>query len=349
MRIERRDPYSPILQLGSALFTARKERQSGWVEVMEKDLTHLVRLESGAITGVDTKSKEDFLEAGANISIDKKAAKLFTLDRPRVLWTPSHAKKHHSHWVDPAQVVVTGVTLRQNRIDPNNLAQRIPVGSLFIPTDHLQQLEKLLLTREETRFLRQLNHPTPISMILWKRGLRPTHAGALLLALNLIGLWSDQWAPGLLPRVKESAKILKSIEAGLSDIELFGLSDEADDKALDKRFRILSLALHPDRYTKSNNDEALLAQKAFSEVSTAYNRLKQSRRKRSVRSGDKESIAKIELKKQRPDNWAKMLVEARRADEVGDKKKAKAFALKALCLSPPPGAKREIGKLLRVA
>ena len=176
-------------------------------------------------------------------------------------------------------------------------------------------------------------------------------AGALLVALNLVGFWEGQWEPGLLPRVQEIARVLRKLRDGAADEELLGLTRDSDPREIDRAFRRLSLTLHPDRLGPVGGREAELAREAFVGVSAAHERLKQrSRRSRPVRSSVSTRVARVDLVQREPAGWIELAREAHRAIARGDRTRARAFALKALAASPPDPQRTELTAILsRVA
>lgn len=346
--IERRDPYSSVLSLSAALSEAKRARSSGRIMIKDRGLCHFVRIHDGAIFDVALDNKTDALAHTEKNSIKSKAVKLFNLPRPYVTWTQDASSKAMQQRIDPVSVVLNGVIARRDLFEPRSLAERIPVQSLKIDAARIEQLQRFPFSKEELRLLESLHVSTPIPMILWKRGLEPRHAGALLVALNVLGLWQDTWTPGLLPRIKSAVAIMLRTKRGVDDFELLGIDSNHNSKELERTFRQLCLELHPDRLRGMSNDEATLAKDAFHTVTGAYERIKKrSRRTRSIRRTDnKAQLAKVTLVKARADRWQDLLRKAELATASGDNKRARALALKALGRTPSPDKKNRLIELL---
>ena len=338
-RPERRDPCAPVLKLGAALAAAHRERASGVVQVIDRGRAHRVRLVRGAIADVSSADGEARGEP-----MTRRAARLFHLERPNVLWTPLAQDGDGRAAADPDQVVLQGVRAREDLFDPRRLVERIPVQALHLRPERLALLDRLELSDDEYEFARSLRRPTPVSLALWKRGLEPRRAGALIVALNLVGAFDADWRPGLLPRLTAALRVVERARGGATDRELLGAELSEDPREEDRAFRRLTLELHPDRLRGLPADEAAMADEAFRLASAAYERLKRSRRTPCVADGD--ALARVDLVHRPPHGWAEMLEIARRAARDGDAPLARAYALKALALSPPPEARAEIVALL---
>jgi hypothetical protein len=342
--IERRDPYAPVLNLGTALAAVQKQKKSGWLEIRERNKTHSIQMSGGAIADVisDTGLKAT--------DIHEQAAHMFTLVRPHVIWVPDSGCASKIPVADPARILISGVINRQDLFDPQVLVQRIPVKTLYIDPSLFPALRRLPLSRQELEFLYQLQIPAPIPMVLWKRGLNPRYAGALILALNLLGLWEDKWKAGLLPRLTTTVKILNKMARNVSDYQLLGISETASPYEIDRAFRQLSLEVHPDKLQNFSEHEKIMAQKAFNSIGAAYHRVKRSRRVAPVSRRGKAVIGKVNLVKKEakkvPDTWAQLLSSAHAAMQSGNIRLAKSYALKALALSPPEYKRREITNII---
>ncbi len=347
--IDRRDPCSPLLLLGEALGRARLERSSGWIDVGDRDRVHRIRVVEGAIAQVRL-ARNDGLRP-ADGALRQHAARLFSLPRPYPVWRPEAQGAVASGAIDPAAVVLAGVSSRSELFDPRALAERIPVETLVVPREVLGSARRFMpLSRADVAFLASLERPTPIPMILWKRGLDPRRAGALLVALNLLGLWRDEWEIGLLPRLSAAVRVLRARRRGASDAELLGVSSDEPPQAADRAFRRLSLELHPDRAARLPDRERTMAAEAFRCVSAAYHRQRRSRRARPVRFGAATSVAQVTLERRpAPDRWPELLAEARRLAALGELCRARTFALKALALSPPEEARLELTAIVSAA
>jgi len=349
--IERRDPISPVLRLGSALSRARTEGLTGRITVRDRGRDHQVTVIDGAIADVlFADSTMNHLRRKDPFLMHSRAARLFELPRPHVIWEPGADPSHPHELLDPVRVVLSGVTGRRDLFDPRNLWERIPAQTLSIPGDKERVLSRLPFTREEKGFISSLAVPTPIPMILWKRGLDPRHAGALLVALNLLGVWGEKWRPGMLPRSSVAMQILRRVRSGVGDARVLGIAGDTSDEEIDRAFRRLSLELHPDRLAHLPEDEARVSREAFGEVNAAYGRLRRSRRSRPVRVPGAEVVARVDVHARRPDTWEQTYAEAANAHRGGDAARARAFALKTLGLDPPEEIRERIRRFLaRVA
>ncbi len=322
---ERRDPCSPLLRLGSSLFTAVTQRRSGVILVEEADRRHRVALTNGAITGVNGPGTGDSFS---------RAVRLFSLPRPRITWTDDRSATGDEA-LDPASLIVTGVTARPELFDPVGMVERIPLSTLHIDEDDLAALRQLPLSPSRRDFLKRLTVPAPLPMILWKRGLPPAEAASLLVALNLLGAWKGTWEPGFLPRATTALRILRRANEGADDAVLLGLSPNAPEGDLDRALRRLSLELHPDRQQGRAAEERDTAARAYALVLDAHNRMKRERRTRRQRPVTA------------PLPWQRPFADAQDADRLGDRRLARKHALVALSLSPPPDIRAALAGLLQ--
>lgn len=336
--IERRDPCAPLLRLGATLAAARREGSNGIVEVLEGGRAHTVRVVHGAIADVVSEFGGPEREA-----ISRRAARLFALERPRVAFTPLPFGTSGGELADPDQVVVEGVRARGDLFDPLRLVERIPVRALRIGPEKRSLIARLGLAEDELELVEGLRIPTPIPLVLWKRGLDPRRAGALVVALNLVGAFDADWRPGLLPRLTSAIRVLERAAAGATDRELLDAPSDDDPREEDRAFRKLTLELHPDRLRGLPADEARMAEEAIRLVNAAYDRLKRSRRSPKLR-GD--AVGRVKLVRRAPESWAELLDVTRSCLEIGDVPRARAYALKALALSPPPAARAELVSVL---
>ncbi|MDD5307344.1 MAG: J domain-containing protein [Deltaproteobacteria bacterium] len=341
--IERRDPASGLLMLGAALAEARKLGRSGEIEVKDQGSRHVIRFLAGSIAEVVAMDASDGALPRSGPRTDsplrERVRALFSLARPHVIWTPNEIAIASGPHVDPAAAVVDGVTRRRELFDPRKLAERIPVNTLRLDERALAETRRLPLAADEKAFLTRLARPTPVPLILWKRGLEPGHAGALVVALNLLGLWGQEWEPGFLPRVTDAVRVVRALRAGAPDHVLLRVAPDALEPEVDQAFRRLSLALHPDRLAGMPAADAALAGSAYASVSAAYDRLKRSRRKRPVVIG---RVKVVRRAAPRRDDIDSLLMAARSAQGRGDLARARSFAVKALALSPLSAVRVEL-------
>jgi hypothetical protein len=338
-KVERRDPCAPVLRLGAALAQAHRERASGVVDVVDRGVTHRIRILRGSVADVSGAAP-----GAAREPITRRAARLFELERPKVLWTPRPDCEGSHAAADPDQIVIQGVRARADLFDPRRLVERIPVSALCLRPEKRALLDRLELADDEYELALSLRRPTPVALILWKRGVEPRRAGALLVALNLVGAFDADWHPGLLPRLTTAIRVLERARAGAADRELLGAASGDDPREEDKAFRRLTLELHPDRLRGLPREEVEMAEEAFRLAGAAYDRLKRSRRSAAPVGVD--AIGRVELVRRPPSGWREMLEVARRCARDGDLPLSRAYALKALALSPSPEARAEIVSLL---
>ncbi len=332
--------------LGSTLARARREQLSGQILVRDREQSHTIRLQAGTITDVLLDDARSATRGGDPYGILRGVERLFGVPRPLVKWSADAASGGRASRLDPAFAVVGGVMTRCELFSPLPLVERIPVETLRIDHSKLELLRHMAFHQRERAFLERLTVPTPIPMILWKRGLEPQHAGALIVALNLIGLFDDVWSPGDLPRVGAATRLRRKMKSGCSDSELLDVDETASIEIVDRAFRKISLELHPDRLIGLPEKDAAIARAAFVGASEAYTRIKRSRRSRPVRGA---TLARVDLKRRPADHWFTMVAEARNASSRGDHQRARAFALKALALSPPQDIRAELLSILRRA
>ncbi len=348
INIERRDPASSILKLGTVFGSVRRQGQSGEMEVRDRGRKHIIRFVDGAISELYLDAKKIALGTLSPMDIQRQIEHFFCLPRPHVLFFPFSLPESSSNGIGPETIVLNGINRRRDLFNPLKLIERIPVNTLRIDYQNRQFFQRLPLKKGELALIERLDVPTPISMILWKRGLEPHHAGALLVALNLLGAFEGHWQPGLLPRNHVAARLRRRVESACLDHELLGIDEDASVEEIDRAFRGLSLELHPDRMIGLPEQEIEESRKAFSCASEAYARLKRSRRSRPVRTTG-QPIARVKIEKRYVDSWSPLLSEARIATVRGDSNRAKAFALKALALSPPGEIRMELLNIIKKA
>jgi hypothetical protein len=342
--LERRDPAAGVLELGRVLASARRNCRSGQVEVRDQGRVHAIRIATGAISDVALDEVKNETVERRPSSLMHQAQKLFDLRRPHVLWFPGPTERSDSPQLDPASVVFTGVAKRSDLFDPRPLVERIPVDTLRIDPSKAAMVKTLPLERDEFAFLERLTVPTPVSMILWKRGLDPERAAVLLVALNLIGLFEGDWEPGDLPRLTAAVRISRRVRSACSDCELLGVKENAPIEDVDRAFRMLSLDLHPDRLTGFPAKERAAAQYAYQTASAAYARIRRSRRSRPVAE---HRARETDVAGHPANGLAVMVAEARASALRGDSTKARAYALKALALAPTYSIKMELCSILK--
>jgi hypothetical protein len=329
------------LKLGTVFGSVRRQGQSGEMEVRDRGQKHVIRFVDGAISELYLDTEKIALSRLSSKEIQRQIEHFFCLPRPHVLFFPFPLPESSFNNIRPETIVLNGINRRRDLFNPLKLIERIPVSTLRIDYKNRQFFRRLPLEKDELALIERLEVPTPISMILWKRGLEPNHAGALLVALNLLGAFEGHWQPGLLPRNNVAARLRRRVESACLDHELLGINENASIEEIDRAFRGLSLELHPDRLIGLPAQEVEESRKAFSCASEAYARLKYSRRSRPVRTTG-HPIGRVKLEKRHVASWSPLLSEARMATARGDSNRAKAFALKALALSPPKQIRIEI-------
>jgi hypothetical protein len=329
--IERRDPVSGILKLGVLLSSAHCNGWTGALQVRDREGVHTVPLIRGRI-------------AAGSSRIGPLLQQLFVLPRPYAVFEERPVEALEALLVDPQPLVVQGVKRRRDLFEPRALVERIPVEVLRLSPGTGQRLGRLGLAPDEMAFIRRLAVPTPLTLALWKRGLAPGHASAVVVALNLLGVF-EAWRPGDLPRPSLVSRLSRMIRSAAPDHELFGVDADAPPREVDRAFRKLSLGLHPDRLAGTPGPEAERAKEAFVHLSRAHARLTRSRR--ASAAGRREAVARADVASAGPDTWEGLLHRARAAADSGDVPGARRFAVKALALSPPGDAATELKALLR--
>jgi hypothetical protein len=329
---ERRDPFSPVLKLGSLLTDVRYRQMNGAISLATGERSHVISIEKGTISAI----------TGPEGPLDSRnAPSVFTLPRPLVTFAPAPDFHRQYAPLDPIHLLLQGLCARTDLFEPVSFHERVPMSALSITRDQLSALRQLPFTREELVFFEALSHPTPVQMILWKRGLKPAHAAAMLTALNLLGVWRDTWKPGQLPRQHTAHRIQRLVSREADDYELLGLSPDADFSDVDRAFRRLSFELHPDRAQMQPEDTQAAISDAFTNVSAAYQRLKSqrhSRRKRPVVSRAPDTVL-----------WQQALAAAESALQQGNALLARKHAINGLLLNPPEFARNRLTTLLRAA
>jgi hypothetical protein len=329
--IERRDPASGILKLGALLSSAHWHGWTGALRVLDRGLVHSIPVIRGNI-------------AAGSSRIDPLLQQLFVLPRPFAVFEERPVEALEALLIDPEPLVVQGVKGRRDLFEPRTLVERIPVEVLRLSPKVAQRLGQFGLDPDETAFVHRLTVPTPLTLALWKRGLDPGHASAVVVALNLLGAF-EEWRPGDLPRPSLVSRLCRMIRNATPDHELFGVDADAPQREVDRAFRKLSLVLHPDRFMGMSGPEAERAKETFVHLSRAHARLRRSRRSRSV--GRREAVARTDLASAGPDTLAGLVHCARVAADRGDISGARRFAVKALALSPPKDTAVELKALLR--
>lgn len=343
--IERRDPASGLLKLGAVLTDARQRRRSGWLLVTDQGERTLVHLQEGRILQIELRGQ--VLKPGAfgSVGLQRTLERLFVLPRPLVEFDEQGTSHLDGSPLDSQGVILGGVRRREDLFDPLRLVERIPVSAVSLTQETRDRLRRMGLTEGERTFIDSLRIPTPLPMALWKRGLQPKRAGAMVMALNLVGAF-ENWAAGDLPRLCARADARRRVAEATDDFALLGVCPDASLEEVDRAFRKLSLSLHPDRFGPLPEAEAREAGEAFSEISAAHARLRRSRRARGRRwrSGSEGSVV-IETSGAYP--WKSLLDEASRAAAAGDILRARRLAVKAMALQPPKPAVEALKQLLR--
>lgn len=319
--------------LGTALSHAKHSRASGIISLKSNGQNHHIQFTGGNIMEMAGPEGAFHLE---------HASQIFSLPRPLIHWE-DHAPLcplSSRRKIDPAHLLVKGVTFRRDLFEPTSFVERVPVSTLSIDSGQLIELKKLPFSQEDILFFKRLTHPTPISMILWKRGVSPKHAASLLATLNMLGVWKGQWAPGVLPKISSAQKIMRRRQHQVDDLALLGLPLGADAMQIDRAFRQLSFELHPDRLAASmNTEDRKIHHDAFDVISAAYTRLKRTRtsRRQPLVTHRDTSL------------WQGALQAAEAALQQGNIRLAKKHALTGLSLSPPAYARNRFAELLKIA
>ncbi len=343
--IERRDPAAGVLRLGRALGSAYEEARTGVIVVSDEARAAEISVRRGRVTCVDVgcgaAPPARWTKGPSPVAVER----LFAWERPRVFWREERAPAPGAA-VDPRLLIVAGVLGRGDVFLPQHLVERIPIDVLRMKDEDLRTLSGFAFRPEERAFLTCLLRPTPVAMLLWKRGLQPSRAGAMLVALNLSGMFRGQWEPGFLPRMSTALRVMGMVRRGCADRVLLGVVDAAGQAEVDRAFRRLSRELHPDRAERLPRHEAELARRAFLAVNDAYARVRKSvsRRRRPVAAGSGEACAPG-----RGDDWEMLAGRARLALEAGELGRARAYALKALLRMPPRQARRDLLRIISQA
>ena len=343
--IERRDPASGVLRLGSVLTETRTLRKSGCIVVLDDGRQHRVQITHGHIANVTLDGLTVHLDAGRRDGVQGWAEQLFVLKRPHVQFEPGAGPVAPTPHLDSKQVIVKGVRQRPDLFDPVVLAKRIPVATISLSPKVRQVLSTLDLTPEEQAFVAALAVPTPITMALWKRGLGPREAAVMVMALNLLGAF-ENWRLGDLPRLNVQAYLRRRLSGAPSDHALLGIDWDASLKEVDKAFRTLSFSLHPDRIAVLPGQEANEAREAFKLLSAAYTRIRHSRRSQKCRGSDQRGC-EVQTVRSAATPWAPLLEQARESASLGDSRRAKGFAIKAMAHAPPKPVTEELKRILR--
>ena len=329
---ERRDPFAPVLKLGTLLTRVRHPSANGVISLAAGEKSHVIRIEEGSISEV----------SGPDGPLDSQhATEVFAIPRPLVRFAEETDSQHRRRLLDPVHLMIHGIGSRTDLFEPISFRERVPASALSIDRDQLMQLRRLPFSNDEMQFFKALSHPTPVPMILWKRGLPPSHAAAMLTALNLLGVWTDTWKPGDFPRMHIAHRINRLADRDADDCEVLGLPQDASFADVDRAFRRLSFELHPDRTQTQPPELQSVIRDAFVTVSSAYQRLKsqrQSRRKRPVVTRSRDTVL-----------WQQALTAAESALQQGNIHLARKHAINGLLLNPPEFARNRFANLLRYA
>jgi hypothetical protein len=340
--MERRDPASGLIRLGVALCSLEKERRSGVLTVEDRGRTHLAFMSEGRIAEV---SFDCGCGSGAEVyhRYGDHPEDLFKSVRPKISFDERQDGRQGRQTVTADKVVLLGVAQRLDLFDPRPLQERIPLSVLKLERDGIARMMNAGLTESEKEFIWSLQIPTPLVMAIWKRGLSPRHAGALIVGLNLLGCFPE-WEPGDLPRMTAVSRLLRKMNGNLLPHEILGVSTVASKEEIDRAFRKLSFEIHPDRFGFGADKDRQDATRAFELLSEAHAKLKASRRSPKVRLQQSSSSSEC-LSSQ--GTWTVHLHAAKEAESRGSRRQAQASALRALSCSPPPDIASELKRILQ--
>jgi hypothetical protein len=341
--MERRDPASGLIRLGVVLSALEKERRSGLLKVEDEGRTHLVLVSKGHIAGVYFDCDNTLMTGVQQLSSGDSLENLFASIRPKISFNDLPAVRNGYETVTADRVVLHGVASRLDLFDPRPLQERIPVDVLKLERDGLARAMNAGLSPKESEFVLSLHIPTPSAMALWKRGLKPRHAGALIVGLNLLGCFPE-WEPGDLPRIPAVSRLLRKMAGDLPPHDILGVSKDASKEEIDRAFRRLSFEIHPDRLGFVSEKEKQGAIKAFELLSAAHAQLKVSRRSPEVRFKPQSPSSDLSST-QGP--WIGHLNAAKTAESQGSRRQAQVSALRALSCSPPPDIAVELKRILQ--
>jgi DnaJ-domain-containing protein 1 len=334
---ERRDAIAPVLRLGQALVEARRTGASGLVVLRAEGEAHSLEISQGTVYLVRGPKLFASCEERAGTVVLRLARDLFLLRRPLVEWNPRQPRACRGH-VDPESVVLAGMLARQDLFDPVAMVERIPTTMLRLNPDHGRRLRHLPLQPDERKFLEALSRPTPVTLAIWKRGLAPRHAAALLTGFNLLGAFEDQWAPADFPRCGALRRLESVLERPSSDYKILDVYPDADEQEIDSAYRRLARTLHPDCTADLPEAERWEAAQAFACVTQAYTRLKKTRRRRRVRQ-DVTVRGSVDHPGYKASTWEDLARQAENEARVGSRERARAYALKAMAFHPPEHVK----------